>query len=67
MSLANDAQKNISQPGRGGTRLRWTIHAAPTGLGRIMGMDGCYKHGAPMELGVARLALLFHHIAYVGK
>ena len=55
MSIANDVHKNISQPCRGGTRLRWAIHAAPMGLGTIMGLDGCYKHGAPTELGLARL------------
>jgi len=27
-------------------------HAAPTGLGWILGMDACYKHGAPTELGL---------------
>jgi len=51
MSIANDVHKNISQPHRGGMRLRWAIHAAPMGLGRIMGRDGCYKHGALTELG----------------
>ena len=55
MSIANDVHKNISQPCRGGTRLRWAIHAAPMGLGTIIGLDGCYKHGAPTELGLARL------------
>ena len=55
MSIANDVHKNISQPCRGGTRLGWAIHAAPMGLGTIIGLDGCYKHGAPTELGLARL------------
>gem|GEM_PF-2285623 len=55
MSIANDVHKNISQACRGGTRLRWAIHAAPMGLGTIIGLDGCYKHGAPTELGLARL------------
>ena len=55
MFIANDVPKNISQPHRGGTRLRRTIHAAPLGLGTIIGLDGCYKHGAPTELGLDRL------------
>ena len=52
MFIANDVHKNVSQPCRGGMRLRRTIHAAPMGLGTIIGLDGCYKHGAPMELGL---------------
>ena len=55
MFIANDVHKNISQPHRGGMRLRRTIPAAPMGLGTIIGLDGCYKHGAPTELGLARL------------
>src|SRR5450756_2660857 len=43
MFIANDVHKNVSQPCRGGMRLRRTIHAAPMGLGTIIGLDGCYK------------------------
>jgi len=55
MFIANEVHKNSSQPCRGGIRLRWAIHVAPMGLGRIMGTGGCYKHGAPTELGKAPL------------
>ena len=50
MFIAKDVHKIIFQPCKGGTRLRWTIHAAPMGLGTIIGLDGCYKHGALTEL-----------------
>jgi len=55
MFIAIYVHKVCFQPCRGGTRLRWAIHAAPMGLGTIMGRDGCYTHGAPTELGLDRL------------
>ena len=55
MFIALDVHKNIPQPCRGGTGLRWVIHAAPMGLGRIMGWHGSYNHGALTELGLERL------------
>jgi hypothetical protein len=55
MFIANNVPKNIPQPHRGDMRLLWAIHAAPMGLGTIIGLDGCYKHDAPTELSLDRL------------
>ena len=52
MFIAHDIHKTCSKPRRGGTGLLHAEHVAPPGLGWILGMDACYKHGAPTELGL---------------
>src|SRR5450759_1735451 len=52
-----------SMPPRWGLEGSWERTAATNmpprwGLGRIMGTGGCYKHGAPTELGKVRLPWL---------
>ena len=56
MFIAIDVRKKFPSPVGVRTEFRWAIHAAPLGLGRIMASDGCYNHGTPTELGLARMA-----------
>ena len=58
MSITRDTQEDSLQPRRGGTRWRWSNHAAPPGLGRIFGMRPCYKRAAPTELLISLNAAL---------
>ena len=54
MFIAGEIKKNCSKPRRGGIGLCEENRAAPLGLERVKGECGCYKHGAPTELGWAR-------------
>jgi len=53
MFKVRESKKNLFQPRGGGTGLCGAHHGAPTGLNRVEGGRGAYKHGAPPELGPA--------------
>lgn len=52
--IAHNLRTDGPKPRRGGTLFDDATCAAPPGLGKTVGGRGCYKHVAPLELGLAR-------------